>query len=218
MNFPTSFATARLRLRRACLADAPALFEAYTADPEVSRFLTWTPHCAVADTEAYLRSVVAAAEAGRAATFLLARAGDPRPIGAVDLRQETPFRLGVGYVLARAHWGQGLMSEVLGEVLRWAAGEPGIWRVWSFCDVENIGSARVMEHAGMAFEGVLRRWFVHPNIGAAPRDCRAYAWVRSPEARSARQAESGRVADSSGRGGSSSSAMYSSECPSGSSK
>jgi RimJ/RimL family protein N-acetyltransferase len=70
------------------------------------------------------------------------------------------------------------MPEVLGAALAWAAAQPGIWRVWSMCDAENRPSARTMEKAGMVFESVLRRWLVHPNLGPAPRDCRAYAWIR----------------------------------------
>jgi RimJ/RimL family protein N-acetyltransferase len=44
--------------------------------------------------------------------------------------------------------------------------------------VENIASARVMEKAGMAREGLLRRYVVHPNISAEPRDAYLYAVVR----------------------------------------
>ena len=31
----------------------------------------------------------------------------------------------------------------------------------------------------MTFEGILRRYFVHPNISPEPRDCCLYAKVRS---------------------------------------
>ena len=53
-----------------------------------------------------------------------------------------------------------------------------MYRVYAYCDVENLASARVMEKAGMSFEGVLRRWGVHPNRSSEPRDCRCYAAVR----------------------------------------
>jgi ribosomal-protein-alanine N-acetyltransferase len=33
----------------------------------------------------------------------------------------------------------------------------------------------VMEKAGMTREGVLRRWSVHPNISAEPRDSYCYS-------------------------------------------
>ena len=53
-----------------------------------------------------------------------------------------------------------------------------IWRIGAGCDVENLGSACVMERAGLAREGVLRRWIIHPNISSEPRDWLSYAKVR----------------------------------------
>jgi ribosomal-protein-alanine N-acetyltransferase len=50
--------------------------------------------------------------------------------------------------------------------------------VWAVCDVDNLASARVLEKAGMGREGRLRRWVLHPNVSAAPRDCWCYAHVK----------------------------------------
>jgi RimJ/RimL family protein N-acetyltransferase len=71
------------------------------------------------------------------------------------------------------------MSEVLTSVVQWALGQPGIYRVWATCDVDNVASARVLERVGMEREGVLRRWLVHPNVGEEPRDCICYSIVRA---------------------------------------
>jgi [ribosomal protein S5]-alanine N-acetyltransferase len=35
-----------------------------------------------------------------------------------------------------------------------------------------------MEKAGLARDGILRRWLVHPNISSEPRDCFSYALTR----------------------------------------
>lgn len=48
------------------------------------------------------------------------------------------------------------------------------WRARATCDVENLASARVLEKAGFALEGVLHRWDRH-NVAATPRDVRVYA-------------------------------------------
>ena len=98
--------------------------------------------------------------------------------GALDLRRDAPHRLGFGYVLARPWWGRGLMAEALTEVADWALARPSVFRIGAVCDAENAGSARVMEKAGLAREGLLRRWLVHPNLGDEPRDCFSYARVR----------------------------------------
>jgi [ribosomal protein S5]-alanine N-acetyltransferase len=70
------------------------------------------------------------------------------------------------------------MPEALVEVALWAMRQQGIWRIGAYCDVENRASAHVMEKAGLQREGILRRWIIHPNVSAEPRDCFSYAMVR----------------------------------------
>ncbi len=72
------------------------------------------------------------------------------------------------------------MSEALTAVVQWAFAQPGIYRVWATCDVDNVASAGVLERVGMQREGVLRRWLVHPNVSDRPRDCFCYSIVKEP--------------------------------------
>jgi len=173
--FPDTFHTARLILRPIAQSDAVAIFDAYAQDPEVTRFLTWRPHTEIAQTDAYIARVMAAHDAR---TYTLAERDGGRLLGAFDIRQSGPGRLGYGYVLARSAWGHGLMAEALTAVADWALRQPDIWRIGDVCDIENRASGRVMEKAGMSFEGIARRWMIHPNISNEPRDCRVYARVR----------------------------------------
>jgi len=174
---PDRFATPRLILRPIAPQDAPAILTGYAQDLEVVRFLIWRPHQGLADTEAYIARCMAA-QPDRARTYTLIGRGDGRLLGAVELRRPEPHRLDCGYVLARAFWGQGLMTEALAEVALWAMRQDGIWRIGAGCDVENLASARVMEKAGLEWEGMLRRWIIHPNISCKPRDWLSYAKVR----------------------------------------
>jgi ribosomal-protein-alanine N-acetyltransferase len=50
--------------------------------------------------------------------------------------------------------------------------------VWAVCDVENVASARVLEKAGLLWEGTLRRYILHPNVSPEPRDAHLYARTR----------------------------------------
>lgn len=175
--FPDAFQTARLVLRPIAPRDAGPIFDAYACDSAVTRFLIWRPHQSRSDTEAYIAQCVAA-HPGDARTYVLTGREDGAIRGALDLRRAGPHRLEFGYVLARSCWGQGLMTEALAEAVRWALDQPSVFRIGAVCDVENIGSARVMEKAGLLREGLLRRWLVHPNIGDAPRDCFIYARAR----------------------------------------
>jgi len=174
---PATFRTDRLSLRPIAMADAAPIFSAYIRNPEVTRFLIWRPHRTRRDIEAYIRSCLETPP-HRARTYVLVGRKDSVIRGCLDLRQADRHRLEFGYVLARAFWGQGLMTEALTEIVRWALAQPSIFRISAVCDVENVGSARVMEKSGLVREGLLRRYLVHPGISGEPRDCFSYALVR----------------------------------------
>jgi RimJ/RimL family protein N-acetyltransferase len=172
---PETFLTDRLILRPVAPPDAPGIFDSYAQDREVTRFLIWQPHKRITETEAYIAHCMAATSSR---TYVLVGRDDATIHGALDLRQPEPHHLTFGYVLARAWWGRGLMTEALTEVVRWAMTQDPIWRIGAVCDVENRASARVMEKAGLLREGLLHRWLVHPNISDEPRDCYSFAKTR----------------------------------------
>jgi RimJ/RimL family protein N-acetyltransferase len=174
---PDRFDTERLVLRPIEPGDAGAIFAGYAQDPDVLRYLSFRPHASIADTAAYIARCRANPTAA-ARTFVLIERNGGGLIGAFDLRQRDIHRLDCGYVLAKSWWGRGLMTEALSAVASWAMAQDAIWRLGAVCDTDNPASARVMEKAGMHREGILRRWMLHPNIGAEPRDCFSYAIVR----------------------------------------
>lgn len=174
MKPPEPVITPRLVLRRAVLEDASPIFEGYARDPEVTRFLSWRPHEGIERTQDFLRRCRDFWEGNEAFPCAIVLKGEKRPIGMIDLRPQGN-RVELGYVLARSFWGRGYMTEAARALVEWALNQPAIWRVWAVCDVENAASARVLEKVGMGREGILRRWIIHPNISADPRDCYCYA-------------------------------------------
>jgi RimJ/RimL family protein N-acetyltransferase len=78
-------------------------------------------------------------------------------------------------VIARSHQGKGYATEATRAVIAWAFRQPSLYRVNASTDIENIASQRVLEKAGMLREGLLRKYIVHPNISAVPRDSYMYA-------------------------------------------
>jgi len=174
---PHTLTTRRLHLRRPAAEDAASIFAAYAQDPEVTRYLTWQPHASIDRTRDFLRRCAQGWQQGTEFSWVITlREGDALA-GMIALRPEG-HRANIGYVLARPLWGQGLMAEAARAVVDWALAQPEVHRVWAVCDVDNTGSARVLEKAGMVREGVLRRWMLHPNASDGPRDCFCYARVR----------------------------------------
>src|SRR5690242_3674863 len=126
MQPPERFATARLALRRPLADDAAAIFAEYAQDPEVTRYLSWRPNQALAETAAY----IASCNDGwaQAKSFHYCLVVDDAPVGMISLRPND-HRVQFGYVLARRLWGQGLAAEALACLAEWALAQPQCHRL-----------------------------------------------------------------------------------------
>lgn len=151
---PTIIHIARLTLRPFAAGDVDDVF-AYASDPEWSRYLLGIP-------EPYTRHD---AEAFVARQLLMEWETDPhwaivldgRVIGAISLAIEGSHqRAGLGYGLAREHWGKGLTTEAARSVVTYAFESCGVGRVFASTDARNLASQRVLDKAGFEREGVLR--------------------------------------------------------------
>jgi len=174
---PRVFETERLVARLPVSLDAPALFEAYTRRPEVSRYMLWLPHETVSTTEAFVAECIAAAERGTRLLYVLAEQGKSEPIGVLEARP-LAHKVDFGYVLAPRYWGRGFMPEAIAALASIALALPEVFRVQAFCDVENRPSQRALEKAGLVREGRHERFIVHPNLSPEPRACFMYAKCR----------------------------------------
>lgn len=161
----------RAMLRAPRLDDADMLFERIASDPEVTRYLSWSPHPNVAETR---RVITELFNVGDEQTWLI-ELPESGPVGLCGWRRPQPHSIEFGYCLGRRWWRQGLMSEVLPLLIEQAQSDPAVYRVYAYCHVDNIGSARVLEHSGLALEGRLVRYGMFPNISAEPQDCLMFA-------------------------------------------
>lgn len=174
---PDTLSTARLLLRAPAVEDAPALFQAYTQNPAVCRFMVWTPHRSADDTRGFMAACVEAWAAGKRQPYVITDAACGEAIGMIDARF-LGTTADIGYVLAQSHWRQGLMPEAIAAVTDAALAASGLFRVQATCDTDNIASQRVLEKCGFLREGRLERYTVHPNMSPEPRACFMYAKCR----------------------------------------
>lgn len=173
-NPPKILKTERLRLRKAKLPDAEAIFRQYANDPEVTKYVSWRAHRNLAETREYMRMCALAWDIGKAFHWVIETQDTKQVIGMMIARVNAE-KWELGFVLARAFWGRGYMTEAVNALIAWALKQKEIYRVWAVCDIDNKASARVMEKAGMVREGTLHRWSLHPNLSAEPRDSYCYA-------------------------------------------
>lgn len=165
--------TERLELRPLRIDDARAVFDAYATDPVVTKFLAWRPAMTLAETQAALAARIAAAAAGKSKSWTIRKLGEPQPVGMIELRVEQDVG-NVGFVLARSHWGAGIVPEALAAVVEFAREELSLRRIWGICDVDNRASARVFEKCGFRDAGLRAAAVVHPNLSDTPRDVRYF--------------------------------------------
>lgn len=177
-GLPGLLHTERLILREPRSPDAGAVFEECTRDPQVMRYLPWRPHTSIADTEQFIAGCVRDWTSGLKLPYVLTLREAPElAIGMLEARPRSHL-IEIGYMLGRPHWGQGLMSEALKAWADAALGSPSIYRVQATCEIENAGSARVLEKAGFLREGRLARCTVYPNVDSEPRPCFLYGLTR----------------------------------------
>ncbi len=174
---PEQIQTERLLLRKPCLDDVPAIFNGWAQDLEVTRYLTWRPHRSVEDTERFVKSCLSAWETQIRFPYMITFKESGEVISMIDPHIQPP-QMGIGYGLARAHWGKGYMPEATSAMIDWAFRQPSLSRVYATTDVDNIASQRVLEKVGMQREGLLRKYIIHPNISDIPRDSYIYAIVK----------------------------------------
>jgi RimJ/RimL family protein N-acetyltransferase len=162
----------RVSLRAPRLDDAEELFAAVASDPEVTRYMSWTPHPDVNETR---RVITELFNVGDERNWLIELRDSAEIVGSCGFRQVQAHSRDFGYCLGRRWWGQRIMAEVVQLLLAEMESDPRIYRISAICHVDNIRSARVLQRAGLSLEGRLVRHTVFPNISTEPQDVLQFA-------------------------------------------
>ena len=144
--------TARLRLRQFTHADLADLSR-IVADPEVMKYLGRVPGpLSAVEAEAFLGGVMAHWKRHGFGRWAVVEKEGGRLIGCAGFRSYEGLAE-LNYLLDKSFWGAGLGTEVAEACLRHGFGEHGFRRVVAFTRPENVASRRVLEKAGVLFEG-----------------------------------------------------------------
>ena len=141
--------TERLILRRWEESDAEELFK-YASDPDVGPIAGWPTHQCADESLHVIRTVLNRKEA-----YAVCLKTDGKAIGAIELKlnghtdmTEREDECELGYWLGKPFWGQGIMPEAAGEMLRHAFEDVGMKKVWAGYYEGNSKSKRVQEKVG----------------------------------------------------------------------
>lgn len=148
--------TARLSFRRLTLDDAPFVLALYN-EPSFLENIGDRGVRNVEDAQRFLRDGPMAMYARHGfGLWHVARRSDGVGIGMCGLlKRDNLPDVDIGYAYFPRFWGQGYAFEAASATLRHAAQAFGLRRVIAVVSQGNQGSIRVLEKAGMRFEGML---------------------------------------------------------------
>ena len=169
--------TARLRLRPFVPGDAPEV-ERMVGDRRVAEMTLNIPHPYPTGAAAHwIASHAAAAAAGSFYSFAIELLAEQALLGAIAITPTARFRRAeIGYWLGVEHWNRGYTSEAARRIVAFGFQQLGLVRIQATCYPRNPASARVMQKAGLAYEGLLRGYVYKDGI---QEDIAMYAMVRS---------------------------------------
>jgi ribosomal-protein-alanine N-acetyltransferase len=156
-SLPLVVASRRLRLRPPTEADAEAMFT-LVSQPDLPKYMSWAPHTKVEETRAWFRACAEGLAAGTDMTWLIEHGG--APVGCIGLDDITwnmralrLDRAALGYWIAPALWGKGLMTEAATAAVHWGFETLGLHKITVACFEPNLASRRVIEKVGFRFYG-----------------------------------------------------------------
>ncbi len=166
-----------LRLRLPARRDAERLYAMIDADREHLRArLGWVDGTrGPEDVRAFLEGSLARFASGRGFDALLE--ADGAPVGMVGVHdvQPSPARAAIGYWIARARQGEGLVTRAVAGLLPHLFGAMGFERVEIRCAPTNARSRAVPQRLGFTHEGTLRHV---ERIGDRDHDQAVYGLLR----------------------------------------
>jgi [ribosomal protein S5]-alanine N-acetyltransferase len=163
----------RLLLRPPVVDDAGPLFQRVARDPQVTKYLLWTPHPNVEATRRVIAERMNADPNVR--TWVIVLQHSDEIVGMISCARPLPYAAEIGYSVGRRYWGKGLTSEALAMLMDSLRADPDVYRVWATCHVDNERSVRLLERSELVCEGRLARHMVYPNLGPEPCDSLLYA-------------------------------------------
>jgi RimJ/RimL family protein N-acetyltransferase len=168
--------TIRLLLRMPTLDDAPRV-QQLADDYEVAKMLALLPYpYTLQDAYSFISMVREDWESGDTYTFAIMHKAEDALIGVIGLGNNRRHLRGeMGYWIGQPYWGQGYASEAARRVIQFGFETLGLERISATHFAHNPASGRVMQKAGMRYEGLLRGHFIK---WGQPVDMAQYAILR----------------------------------------
>lgn len=151
------FETERLILRPWKIDDADSLYE-YAKDPLVGPMAGWPVHTSVDNSREIIKSVLSKSE-----SYAVCLKGDNKAIGSIGLSIGedsniciTEDEAEIGYWIGVPFWGQGLIPEAVGELMKYAFEHLKMKQLWCGYFHGNEKSKIVQEKCGFKYQYTIK--------------------------------------------------------------
>lgn len=147
--------TKRFILRKWVEEDAEFLYR-YACNPEVGPIAGWPVHTSIENSRQIIKDVLSAEE-----TYAVVLKETKEAIGSIGLMIGDKSNIDIaedegeiGYWIGVPYWGQGMIPEVMHEMLRYAFHDLKLKTIWCGYFEGNVKSKRVQEKCGFQFHHI----------------------------------------------------------------
>jgi len=154
-----SINTDRLLLRPFQKDDASYVFNNWTSDSKVTKFLRWPTHQDITVTEKILNSWIENYKDKSFYQWAIVLKEIDEPIGSISVvdMDERTDKVHIGYCIGSKWWHKGYTSEAFSAIIPFLFNDVKAQRIESQHDPDNPNSGKVMKKCGLVFEGILRK-------------------------------------------------------------
>ena len=158
--------TERLLLRPFHSDDAPVVRELLSAPEVFSTLMDIDEPLTLDAAQTMIAGWQEATHTGAAVVYAITRRSSDTLIGYIDIEMHPEHQRGeVAYWIGVPYWWQGYASEAARRVVRHGFEDLELNRIFAYCLSRNHASARVLEKAGLIYEGTFRqRAFKHNSF------------------------------------------------------
>ena len=145
--------TSRVLLRPPEMPDAQTVFNNWTSDPNVAKFMRYNVHTSIDTTIEWLSYAVSKIPCDKAYDwcFILKESGTLFGAGGLYFDEEHNM-FEIGFNIMKDLWGQGLVTEASKGMIKFAVEELKQTQFFGKHAKENIGSGKVLEKLGFVYQ------------------------------------------------------------------
>lgn len=171
--------TKKFILRQFTSKDIPDMYYNWARDKEVTKYLTWEEHYSMEKTNKIVTFWENSYKSEEYYNWAIEDKVSNKVIGSINLMNLDNYNENceIGYCIGKNFWNQGIMTEVLNEVIKFAFLEVNFERITARRHINNIASGMLLKKCNFVYEGTLRN-VVKDNKGTFV-DCKYYSILKS---------------------------------------